>query len=160
MAKKTKSVAKKRDRLHMLIVELRFYAHIADMLLAGATRALEQSGATFERITVPGALEIPAAIAFAVGATGAKRAAYDGVVALGCVIEGETYHFEVVSNKSARGLMALALGERLAIGNGILTVDNEAQAVRRANPEDGDKGGAAARTALAMVKIKRDLAQR
>ena len=157
MAKKTVA-AKKRDKLRMLIVESRYYAHIADMLLAGATRALEEAGATVERITVPGALEIPAAIALAVDAAKAKRFAYDGVVALGCVICGETYHFDIVSNESARGLMELALRERIIIGNGILTVDNEGQALARAEIEKGDKGGGAARTALAMVTIKRELA--
>jgi 6,7-dimethyl-8-ribityllumazine synthase len=158
MAKKTVA-AKKRDKLHLLIVESRYYAHIADMLLTGATRALEEAGATFERITVPGALEIPAVIGIAVDAAKAKRAPYDGVVALGCVICGETYHFDIVSNESAHGLMQLAVGERLAIGNGILTVDNEAQALARAAIDAGDKGGGAARAALSMIKIKRELAK-
>jgi len=161
MAKKTGGAvkrAKKDDALHMLIVETRFYEHIADRLLAGATKALNEAGATFDRITVPGALEIPAAIAFAVDA--AKRSPYDGVVALGCVICGETYHFELVSNESARGLMDLAIGQQLAIGNGILTVENEAQAVVRASSEASgkDKGGDAARAALTMAKLKRSLA--
>ena len=109
---------------------------------------------------MPGALEIPAAIAMAVDAANKKRNPYDGVVALGCVIEGETYHFEVVSNKSARGLMDLAIARQLPIGNGILTVDTETQALVRANPEDGDKGGDAARAALTMVALKRSLAGR
>jgi 6,7-dimethyl-8-ribityllumazine synthase len=156
MAKK-KAAAKKRDPLRMLIVEARFYVHIADALLSGATRALDAAGATYDRITVPGALEIPAAIAFAVDAARRNRKPYDGVVALGCVIEGETYHFEVVSNESARGLIDLAIGQQLAIGNGILTVDTEGQALARANPIEGDKGGEAARAALTMVALKRTL---
>ena len=109
-AKKTaakKPAAKKADALRMLVVEARFYVHIADALWAGAKRALDAAGANYDRITVPGALEIPAAIAMAVEAAQNNRKPYDGVVALGCVIEGETYHFEVVSNESARGLMDL-----------------------------------------------------
>ncbi len=157
MAKK-KTAAKKQAPLRMLIVEARFYEHIADVLLRGATRALEAAGAQYDRITVPGALEIPVAIAMAVDAARSKRKPYDGVVALGCVIEGQTYHFEVVSNESARGLMDLAIGQQLALGNGILTVDSEARALARANPDDGDKGGAAARAALTMVALKRTLA--
>ena len=127
MAKKTSS-AKKRATLRVLIVEARFYEAISDALLAGATHVLDEAGATYDRIAVPGALEVPAAIAMAVDAAQKKRAPYDGVVALGCVIQGETYHFELVANESARGLMDLSVNRQLAIGNGILTVDNEAQA--------------------------------
>ncbi len=154
MAKK-KTAAKKRDTLRILIVEARFYEHIADALLAGATRVLDEAGATYDRITVPGALEVPAAIAMALDA--AKRAPYDGVVALGCVIQGETYHFELVSNESARGLMDLSINRQLAIGNGILTCDNETQARARATPDNRNKGASAARAALAMVALKRSL---
>ena len=118
MAKKTRA-AKKRDALRVLIVEARFYEHIADALLKGATRVLDEAGATYDRIAVPGALEVPAAIAMALDAAKAKRAPYDGVVALGCVIQGETYHFELVSNESARGLMDLSIDRQLALGNGI-----------------------------------------
>ncbi len=157
MAKKT-SAAKKRDILRMLIVEARFYEDISAALLRGATDVLDQAGAQYECITVPGALEIPAAIAMAVDAARRKRAPYDGVVALGCVIQGETYHFELVSNESARGLMDLSVSRQLAIGNGILTVDTESQANARASSEQGDKGGDAARAALAMVRLKRSLA--
>ncbi len=157
MAKK-RSGAKKRDTLRMLIVEARFYEPISNALLVGAKRVLEQAGASYECITVPGALEIPAAIAMAVDAARRKRAPYDGVVALGCVIQGETYHFELVSNESARGLMDLSVSRQLAIGNGILTVDTESQAHARASSEQGDKGGDAARAALAMVRLKRSLA--
>ena len=133
MAKKKtaakKAAAKKSPSQGMLVVEARFYVHIADALWAGAKRALDAAGAQYDRITVPGALEIPAAIAMAVDAAQKRRKPYDGVVALGCVIEGETYHFEVVSNKSARGLMDLAIAQQLPIGNGILTVDTETQAL-------------------------------
>lgn len=133
---------------HILIVEARFYDAIADAALEGATAALKAAGATYEVLTVPGALEIPAAIAYADG-TGS----YDGFVALGCVIRGETYHFEVVAGESARALMALTL-DGIAIGNGILTVENEAQAWARARQNEKNKGGEAAVAALAMIAIK------
>jgi 6,7-dimethyl-8-ribityllumazine synthase len=157
MAKKT-SGAKKRATLRVLIVEARFYEAISDALLAGATRVLDEAGATYDRIAVPGALEVPAAIAMAVDAAQRKRAPYDGVVALGCVIQGETYHFELVSNESARGLMDLSVNRQLAIGNGILTVDNEAQARARSTGDGRNKGASAARAALAIVALKRKLA--
>ena len=157
MAKKT-SGAKKRDALRMLIVEARFYDGIADALLRGATGALDQAGAAYDRVTVPGALEIPAAIAIAVDAAQRKKVPYDGVVALGCVIQGQTYHFEIVSNESARALMDLAVSRQLALGNGILTVDNEAQAQARSGDDHRNKGAEAARAALAMVQLKRSLA--
>ena len=158
MAKKT-SAAKKRDTLRVLIVEARFYDHIADALMAGAQRVLDEAGATYETIAVPGALEVPAAIAFATDAAQKKRAPYDGVVALGCVIQGETYHFELVSNESARGLMDLSL-RGLAIGNGILTVDNEAQALARSSTDGRNKGASAAKATLAMIALKRQLASK
>ena len=131
-----------------LIVEARFYSGIADALLNGAVHALDGAGASHEVVTVPGALEIPAAIGLA-----AEAGDYDGYVALGCVIRGETYHFEVVASESARGLMALSL-DGLAIGNGILTVENEAQAWARARRTEKDKGGEAAKAALAMAALK------
>ncbi len=131
---------------HLLIVEARFYNALADALLDGATAALAAADASFDVVTVPGALEIPAAISLA-----AEQ--YDGFVALGCVIRGETYHFEVVASESARGLMALTL-DGLAIGNGILTVESEAQAWARANRSEKDKGGEAAKAALAMLTLK------
>ncbi len=159
MAKK-KSGTKKSDSLHMLIVEARFYDTISDELLRGATRVLDEANARYDRIIVPGALEIPPAIAIAIDAARRRRAPYDGVIALGCVISGETYHFEVVSNESARGLMDLSVNERLPIGNGILTVENEAQAHARARVEEGNKGAAAARAALTMVALKHTLAWR
>ncbi|MBB6227123.1 6,7-dimethyl-8-ribityllumazine synthase [Polymorphobacter multimanifer] len=136
---------------HILIVEARFYDAIADAELAGAVAVLDAAGATHERITVPGALEIPGAIALA-EATGR----FDGYVALGCVIRGETFHFEVVAGESARGIMALTL-DGMAIGNGILTVENEAQAWARARASEKDKGGEAAKAALAMVALRGSL---
>jgi 6,7-dimethyl-8-ribityllumazine synthase len=132
---------------HILIAEARFYAHLNDMLLDGARNAIKAAGHSHETITVPGALELPAAIALAAGS-----GQFDAFVALGVVIRGETYHFEIVAGESARALMALTL-DGLAIGNGILTVENEAQATARADPAQGDKGGDAARAALAMCEI-------
>ena len=131
-----------------LIVEARFYAHLNDMLVAGARGALEAAGHQVEVLTVPGALEVPAAIALA-----ADSGRYDGFVAIGVVIRGETYHFEIVSNESARGIMALTL-DGLAIGNGILTVEDEAQALVRADPAQKDKGGEAAKAALALLDLR------
>jgi 6,7-dimethyl-8-ribityllumazine synthase len=157
---KSKRRTKKSDSLHMLIVESRFYDTISDELLRGATRVLDNAGARYDRVTVPGTLEIPAAIAIAMDASRRRRAPYDGVVALGCVIRGETHHFEIVANQSARALMDLAVKERLAVGNGIITVDNEAQAHARARVEEGDKGGVAARAALTMVALKHTLVWR
>ena len=123
MAKK-KRTAKKRGGLHMLIVESRFYDSISDELLRGATRVLDDAGARYDRVSVPGTLEIPAAIGIAMDASRRRRAPYDGVVALGCVVRGETHHFEIVANESARALMDLSVRERLPVGNGILTVEN------------------------------------
>jgi 6,7-dimethyl-8-ribityllumazine synthase len=156
--KPSKQRGKPRDALRILIVEARFYEHIADALLAGATRVLDEAGVAYDRITVPGALEVPAAIAMAVDAAQKKRAPYDGVVALGCVIQGETYHFELVSNESARGLMDLSVNRQIPLGNGILTVDNETQARARATPDSRNKGSSAARAALTMIALKRSLA--
>ena len=132
----------------ILIVEARFYDHLNDLLVAGARGAIEAAGHEVEVMTVPGALEVPGAIALA-----AESGRYDAYVALGVVIRGETYHFEVVSNESARGIMALTL-DGLAIGNGILTTENEAQSLERADPARLDKGGGAARAALAMLALK------
>jgi 6,7-dimethyl-8-ribityllumazine synthase len=144
------------DRMRILIVEARFYDDIADELLKGAEEALRAFGADVETVTVPGALEIPGAIALAEEAGHrATGVPYDGYVALGCVIRGETYHFEIVSNESARGLMDLTTGRRLAIGNGVLTVEDEEQAMSRARMDGGDKGGAAARACLDMIGLRR-----
>ncbi|MBB4190286.1 6,7-dimethyl-8-ribityllumazine synthase [Rhizobium aethiopicum] len=142
---------------HILIVEARFYDDMADALLEGATFALEQAGATYEVVTVPGALEIPAAIAMALDGDDNGGTHYDGYVALGMVIRGETYHFDIVSNESSRALMDLAVSESLAIGNGILTVENGEQAWARARRSDKDKGGFAARAALTMIALKQKL---
>ena len=133
---------------HLLIVEARFYDHLNDLLLEGARAAIEAAGHSHDTVTVPGALEIPAAIALA-DPTGR----YSAYVALGVVIRGETYHFEIVAGESARGIMALTL-DGLAIGNGILTVENEAQALARARRDEKDKGGEAAKAALAMLALR------
>ncbi|ARM87828.1 6,7-dimethyl-8-ribityllumazine synthase 1 [Rhizobium sp. CIAT894] len=142
---------------HILIVEARFYDDMADALLEGATFALQEAGATFEVVTVPGALEIPAAIAMSLDGNDNGGTHYDGYVALGMVIRGETYHFDIVSNESSRALMDLAVSESLAIGNGILTVENDEQAWARARRSDKDKGGFAARAALTMIELKQKL---
>jgi 6,7-dimethyl-8-ribityllumazine synthase len=144
----------------ILLVEARYYDDIADLLLAGAMKELQGAGAAVEQISVPGSLEIPIAIALALDAAAKKRRPYDGVVALGCVIRGDTIHFEIVSNESARGLMELAITRNVPIGNGVLTVNTEAQAFARARIEDQDKGGDAARAALALVRLKRRLRKR
>jgi 6,7-dimethyl-8-ribityllumazine synthase len=144
----------------ILIVEARYYDDIADALLTGAKKALQDAGAQFDLISVPGSLEIPPAIAIALDAAQKKRRPYDGVVALGCVIRGETIHFEIVSQESARGLLDLSVERRIPIGNGIITVENEAQAKARADVGDQDKGGGAARAALALVSLKKRLGTR
>jgi len=147
------------ETVRILIVEARFYDHLADELLAGATQALDAFGAEYDVVTVPGALEIPGAIAMAEegGHRPASAGRWDGYVALGAVIRGETYHFEIVANESARGLMELTVGKRLCIGNGVLTVEDEAQALARARVSEGDKGGGAARAALSMVALKQQM---
>ena len=139
---------------HILIVEARFYDDMADALLDGATSALKEAGATYDVVTVPGALEIPAAIAMALDGADNGGTEYDGFVALGMVIRGETYHFDIVANESSRALMDLAVSESLALGNGILTVENDDQAWARARKSEGDKGGFAARAALTMIDLK------
>jgi 6,7-dimethyl-8-ribityllumazine synthase len=133
---------------HFLIAEARFYAHLNDMLLAGARAAIEAAGHTHETVTVPGALELPGTLAIA-----SENDKFDAFVALGVVIRGETWHFEIVAGESARGILALTM-DGLAIGNGILTVENEAQALVRADPKQGDKGGDAAKAALALLSLK------
>ena len=135
-----------------LIVEARFYDHLNDLLIDGAVTALKAAGHSHEVLTVPGVLEIPGAVALA-----AESGEYDGYVAIGVVIRGETYHFEVVSNESARGLMALSL-DGLPIGNGILTVQNEAQALTRAKKDEKDKGGEAAKAAIRMLELREKFA--
>ena len=146
------------DRVRVLVVEARFYSDLADELLRGAVDALQAYGADHETLSVPGTLEIPPAIAFAEDAGHrAAGVAFDGYVALGCVIRGETHHFDIVANESARGLMDLAVGRKLAIGNGILTVEDEVQAWARARVSEADKGGAAARACLDLIALRRQL---
>jgi 6,7-dimethyl-8-ribityllumazine synthase len=142
-------------KLHLLVIDARFYTDLADQLYAGASAALETAGATHDRISVPGVLEIPAAVAFAAAAAKAGGTHYDGYVALGCVIRGETSHYDIVAGESARALMDLAVSHNLALGNGVLTVENGSQARVRAG--ERDKGGAAAIAALAMIAVKRRL---
>ena len=141
----------------ILVVEARYYDDIADFLLAGAMKVLNKAGAEVERITVPGSLEIPSAIVIAVDAAKQKGRAYEGVVALGCVIRGDTIHFEIVSQLSAQGLLELSVARGLPIGNGIVTVNTLTQALARARIGEQDKGGDAARAALTMVALKRRL---
>ncbi|WP_208440576.1 6,7-dimethyl-8-ribityllumazine synthase [Bartonella raoultii] len=145
-------VKEMHKKLHLLIVEARFYDAISDALLTGAVHALQKAGASYDVVTVPGALEIPAAIAFA---EKSGKVFYDGYVALGCVIRGETYHFEIVANDSCRALMDLTVHKQLAIGNGILTVENEKQAWARAKQDEKNKGGFAAEAALCMIALKK-----
>ena len=142
---------------HILIVEARFYDDLLDALLGGAKGALDEAGATYEVVTVPGALEIPGAIRIAheAGKMGRLEKPFDGYVAIGCVIRGETSHYDTVCEESARGLMDLTLQHSLAIGNGIITVENEDQAWVRAKPDQLDKGGGAAKAALVMAGLKR-----
>lgn len=148
------SAARKK---HLLIVEARFYDQISDALLEGAKAACEEAGASYDVVTVPGALEVPAVIAFALDGAEEGGTDYDGFVALGCVIRGETYHFDIVANESSRALTGLAVEESIAIGNGILTVENEEQAWARARLTEGDKGGFAARAALTMIAVRERL---
>ncbi|HZP21017.1 MAG TPA: 6,7-dimethyl-8-ribityllumazine synthase [Bauldia sp.] len=142
---------------HLLIIEARYYEELADELLRGAVAALDRAGATHEVLTVPGALEIPAALAMAVSAVKSRRARYDGYVLLGCVIRGETTHYDIVAGESARGYMDIAIAERIAVGNGILTVENDEQAYARARVGGMNKGGGAAEAALAMIAVRRKM---
>ena len=137
-----------------LIVEARFYDHLNDMLVAGARAALDAEGHEVEVVTVPGALEVPGTIAMA-----AESDSYDGYVAIGVVIRGETYHFEIVAGESARGIMALTM-DGIAIGNGILTTENEEQALVRADPAQKDKGAEAAKAAMALLTLQEKFARR
>jgi 6,7-dimethyl-8-ribityllumazine synthase len=146
------------EPLRILVIEARFYDAIADALLDGASEALKAFGAEFEVVSVPGAFELPAAIAYAENARHtASGTQYDGYVALGCVIRGETTHYDYVCGESARGLMNLATEKQLCIGYGVLTVEDEDQAWARARISEGDKGGFAARACLDMVALKRRL---
>jgi 6,7-dimethyl-8-ribityllumazine synthase len=140
---------------HLLIIEARFYDDLSDELAKGAIAALDRAGATHERLAVPGALEIPAALAIALEAMERGEVHFDGFVCLGCVIRGETKHFDIVAEQSARALMDLAVDEGLALGNGILTVENDDQAWARARVGEQNKGGAAAEAALAMIAVRK-----
>jgi 6,7-dimethyl-8-ribityllumazine synthase len=143
--------------VRILVVEARYYDDIADMLLRGAKRVLKDAGAVLDVVTVPGALEIPTAIMIAHHGATAREQPYEGVVALGCVIRGETSHYDIVAGESARAIMDISIALDMPMGNGILTVDTDAQARARARPTGEDKGGSAARAALALVRLKRRL---
>ena len=138
----------------LLIIEADFYPHIAEALRAGAMAVLEEAGAQTERKRVPGVLEIPAALAMAI-----RTGRFDGFILLGCVIRGETSHYDIVAGESARAVMDLSVAHRLALGNGILTVENAEQAMVRARREEKDKGGDAARAALAMIALRKDFTE-
>ena len=141
----------------ILVVEARYYDDISDLLLRGAKRVMRDASAAFDLVTVPGALEIPAAIMIGLHAAAAREQPYDGVVALGCVIRGETSHYDIVAGESARAIMDISIALDMPVGNGILTVDTDAQAKARARQSGQDKGGGAARAALALVRLKRKL---
>jgi 6,7-dimethyl-8-ribityllumazine synthase len=145
-----------RDKPHIMVIEARFYEDIADELVKGATQALDGAGATYERFAVPGAFEIPGAIRLAMDATRDGEKRFDGYVALGCVIRGETTHYDYVCGQSARGLQDLALRHKLAIGYGILTVENRDQAMERGGVDRGNKGLAAVEACLAMISLARE----
>jgi 6,7-dimethyl-8-ribityllumazine synthase len=147
--------APRLEGARILILEARYYDAIGAMLLEGARAAIEAAGATYDVVGVPGALEIPAGIAIALDAAAAAGRPYEGAVALGCVIRGETFHFEIVAGESARALIDMSVARKLPLGNGILTVDTLAQAEERADPKRGDKGGDAARAALSLAALKR-----
>ncbi len=153
------AAAPRMEGARFLIAEARYYDAVGAMLLEGAAAAFAAAGASFDVIGVPGALEIPAAIAIALDAAEAEAHPYDGAVALGCVIRGETFHFEIVAGESARALMDMSVARKLALGNGILTVETLPQAEERADPRRGDKGGDAARAALSLALLKHSVAR-
>ncbi|MGQ4272577.1 6,7-dimethyl-8-ribityllumazine synthase [Terrihabitans sp. B22-R8] len=153
-----REMAAEPTRAFILIVEARYYDALADELLSGARGQLERAGADCVVITVPGALEIPAAAAIALDIAEREGRPFDGVVALGCVIRGETYHFEIVAGESSRALMDLSVARTLPVGNGILTVENEEQAWARARISEGDKGGGAAEAVLSLIRTRRRFA--
>jgi 6,7-dimethyl-8-ribityllumazine synthase len=163
MAEPRRAAAASATRIEggrFLIVEARFYEAISADLLTGATRALEAAGATHDVVTVAGALEIPAGMAIALDAANSAGRPYDGAIALGCVVRGETFHFEIVAGESARALMDMSVHRKLALGNGILTTDTIGQAEERADPGQGDKGGDAARAAVGLALLERRVAGR
>ena len=155
-----KAFIRPKTKAHLLIVEARFHDDLADALLEGATSALDEAGATYDVLTVPGSLEIPAVITFALDGATEGGTDYDGFVALGTNIRGDTYHFDIVANESSRALMDLSVQDSVCIGNGILTTENDAQAWTRAKRSEGDKGGFAARAALTMIALKEKLGAR
>jgi 6,7-dimethyl-8-ribityllumazine synthase len=159
MARARRQIAKETGvkGARILVVEARYYDDIADMLLRGAKRVLKDAGAVFDLVTVPGALEIPTAIMIAMHGAEAREEPYEGVVALGCVIRGETSHYDIVAGESARAIMDISIARDMPMGNGILTVDTDAQARARARLTGEDKGGSAARAALALTRLKRKL---
>lgn len=152
-----KAFIRPKKKAHLLVIEARFHDDLADALLEGATSALDEAGATYDVVTVPGSLEIPAVITFALDGASEGGITYDGFVALGTVVRGDTYHFDIVANESSRALMDLSVQEAACIGNGILTTENDAQAWTRARRSEGDKGGFAARAALTMIALKQQL---
>jgi 6,7-dimethyl-8-ribityllumazine synthase len=149
-----KAFIRPKKKAHLLIIEARFHDDLADALLDGATTALDEADATYDVVTVPGSLEIPAVITFALDGMGEGGKDYDGFVALGAIIRGDTYHFDIVANESSRALMDLSVQEAIPIGNGILTTENDAQAWTRAKRSEGDKGGFAARAAITNIALK------
>ncbi|RWC28725.1 6,7-dimethyl-8-ribityllumazine synthase [Mesorhizobium sp.] len=155
-----KAFIRPKTKAHLLIVEARFHDDLADALLEGATSALDEAGATYDVVTVPGSLEIPAVITFALDGATEGGTNYDGFVALGTIVRGDTYHFDIVANESSRALMDLSVQDSVCIGNGILTTENDAQAWTRAKRSEGDKGGFAARAALTMIALKEQLGAR
>lgn len=155
-----KAFIRPKKKAHLLVIEARFHDDFADALLEGATSALDEAGATYDVVTVPGSLEIPAVISFALDGASEGGTNYDGFVALGTVIRGDTYHFEIVANESSRALMDLSVQDSVCIGNGILTTENDEQAWTRARRSEGDKGGFAARAALTMIALKEQLGER
>ncbi|RWD44296.1 6,7-dimethyl-8-ribityllumazine synthase [Mesorhizobium sp.] len=155
-----KAFIRPKKKAHLLIIEARFHDDLADALLEGATSALEEAGATYDVVTVPGSLEIPAVISFALDGAAEGGPSYDGFVALGTIVRGDTYHFDIVANESSRALMDLSVQEAVCIGNGILTTENDEQAWARAKRSEGDKGGFAARAALTMIALKQQLGER
>ncbi|TPN71050.1 6,7-dimethyl-8-ribityllumazine synthase [Mesorhizobium sp. B1-1-1] len=155
-----KAFIRPKKKAHLLVIEARFHDDLADALLEGATSALDEAGATYDVVTVPGSLEIPAVITFALDGAAEGGMNYDGFVALGTVVRGDTYHFDIVANESSRALMDLSVQDSVCIGNGILTTENYAQAWTRAKRSEGDKGGFAARAALTMIALKERLGAR
>lgn len=152
-----KAFIRPKQKAHLLIIEARFHDDLADALLDGATSALKEADATYDVVTVPGSLEIPAVISFALDGMAEGGTNYDGFVALGTIIRGDTYHFDIVANESSRALMDISVQDSVCIGNGILTTENDEQAWTRAKRSEGDKGGFAARAALTMIALKQQL---